>query len=205
MKNIITITLLKLTLALGVVSASTTVNFSAFSTNTFGDSSNNPLAIGSLVQVGTFEGGVFDVLGSSTIGTGAGFAGGISFTTPPFDTTDLGIVGDQLAIRFFNSPSADFSDYGLVFFSASSSPEWALKETSTGPTSNQNQIDLGDLTTDATTLSSNADVVRGSFGPGTDAGFTLFQTAVPEPSSFALIAGCFGLALAVVRRRSRRA
>lgn len=28
---------------------------------------------------------------------------------------------------------------------------------------------------------------------------------VPEPSSFALIAGCFGLALAVVRRRSRRA
>lgn len=32
---------------------------------------------------------------------------------------------------------------------------------------------------------------------------SLTMQAVPEPSSFALIAGCFGLALAVVRRRSR--
>lgn len=47
----------------------------------------------------------------------------------------------------------------------------------------------------------------GSAGPSVDIGSgpvpSISMAAVPEPSSFALIAGCFGLALAVVRRRSR--
>jgi hypothetical protein len=182
------------------------VNFSAVAQNVFGDSSGNDLAQGSLIQIGTYESSIFSILGSAAIGDGVGFDGGVAFTTPNFDSTTQGNVGNQIAVRFFNSTTENFSDYGLILLDGNVDSEWFIKPTSTGPTPNQNQIELANLSSgDGTTLLAGASVLVGSFGPDVDSALALplFKTSVvPEPSSFALLAGCFGLAWVMVRRRS---
>ncbi|PXA04941.1 hypothetical protein DDZ13_02960 [Coraliomargarita sinensis] len=65
----------------------------------------------------------------------------------------------------------------------------------------------GTYTLEFSTATANTDIVfnLGSAGSGVGAwtlsGYTLTTVAVPEPSSFALLAGCFGLTWVMLRRR----
>ena len=184
---------------------SMSINLSAATQNLFGNSSGSQLAIGNLVEVGTYESGIFSPLGSASIGTGTGIAGTISFTTPSFDSTADGIVGDQIAVRYFNDTVVNHGDYGLVLLDGNQLAEWFVKATAPGPTPNQNQIELANLTdATGTGLVAGASIIRGSFGPESDSttlNNPLFKTAVPEPSAFAAVAGLAVIGFASLRRR----
>lgn len=195
-------------LALAGVSSlsATSISLSAVGNNLFGNSSNTALAQNSLLQIGTYDTGssTFTLIDQSTIGAGAGFDGGISFNTTTFDSSASGLdnVGEQIAIRFFNSTTADFSDYGLIYLT--SNPEWAVKANAT-PVDSVNSLNLDSLTNaGGDTLLGSAVIVRGTFGPGVDglSGAPFFQTsAVPEPSTYAALAGLLALGYVMVRRR----
>lgn len=95
-----------------------------------------------------------------------------------------GILGNALYVWFFDITSAPTAvidqEYGLF---TGSSAEWTAK---------------GDSFTDFNSLQvSTID----SAVHGTDLGTNVSLQAVPEPSAFALLAGAFGIAAVMVRRR----
>lgn len=186
--------------------SATSISLSAAADNLFGNSSNTALAQNSLLQIGTYDTGTssFTLVDQSTIGVGVGFDGGISFDTTNFDSSASGLdnVGDQIAIRFFNSTTEDFSDYGLIYLEADS--EWLVKPNAS-PIDNVNSLNLDSLTNgDGDTLLASAVIVQGTFGPGVDgiSGAPFFQTSpVPEPSTYAALSGLLALVYVIVRRR----
>lgn len=174
-----------------------TVEFSASSTNGLGDSFGNDLAVGNLVEVGTWDvsNSLFSTLGSTTTGTFDSFPGEFLGSTENLDTDGLNISGSQLAIRW----SAEDGNIGIVY---STLPTWQLFSGDGSPTDTErNAIELADLTDDnGLNLLDSAVIVSGKFGGEsvTFGGTPLFQT--PEPSTYAIIAGFLTLVCVIVYR-----
>ena len=189
-------------LALSFSAASAvTVSFGASSSNGFGDASGAGLDT-VFVEVGTYtlgNTGSFTSIGSGNLDNfGAGFLGVGSLLATSNDAMS---AGSQLAIQVFDS--ADNSGNVLHFLSDSS---WLTIDGVGGALDTSTIIlDIGDLTDGAGTsiLGSAIVEIGGSTLAGTNGlGFSNFPaTAVPEPSTFAALAGLCALGAVMVRRR----
>ena len=182
-------------LVAGAVNAAVTVNI--LSNSSFGfyqDSGAAALGDGSLLRYGTFDEAGYDLLSTAqradyatvdalftelgTVSASGGdfFSTGNSYTFPVSGIS----TGDKLYTWVFNTSDASVATEWGIFSSSNS---------------------LWNVATDpgTTTLSNNNidNFVVGSAGAGTN----VLLSAVPEPSTYAAIAGFLALGVAMVRRR----
>ena len=183
---------------------SVTIDYSAIS-SAFGNTSGSDLAAGSLIEVGTWDGSNFNSLEQSSAGAGAmGAPGVFTDSTTNLDVNGLGLAGDQLAFRWFDSVDTS-GDLGLAFLDGASNSEWFLKAgDGSGSDTTKNSIDISNLVNSGS-LVTGASIVEGSFGPETSSSIPsskLFKTApVPEPSTYALLLGVSALVIVMIRRK----
>lgn len=175
----------------------TTVSFTAQQGTAVSNLSGVPLS-GTTVELGHWDGAAFSLLGSTS--TGNPLPPGLFGGSVLFDSTTLTTV--QPAFRIFSDDGGS-----VVAFSSNwsfSSGDGTGIDFSTDAFDLANVVSGGSLTGTGVLLASAGSTfnLNGAANP-TFSSPSLEIGLIPEPSSFALIAGCFGLALAVVRRRSR--
>jgi len=115
---------------------------------------------------------------TTSFGATSGFT---SFSSFSFTLGDSDIQGDDdFAVYFFDSTSSSASNATVGYYALATDATWTI------PTNNAAVFNFsGTADADSFQQLSNVQTVN----------------AVPEPSAFALIAGCFGLAWVMVRRR----
>ncbi len=198
-----TITLLALVGLFSVANA-TTINFQAGTANNLAGDGGAALAGSDDIEVGTWDGATFSLLGTGSndnILFGPGFFGN---STGPFASAS----GAQLAFRWTEAASGLT---GMIYYDIAAADataaNWTLKGgNGSGSDFNSNDIDVADLTTGDpyNTLSGNAVLIGVEFSGTNAAGvpsFNLVAVAVPEPSTFAALAGLCALGAVMVRRR----
>jgi hypothetical protein len=212
-----------LCLFLAISSAShAAIVFWGADSNGFDSANGNDVAVGSLVRIGTFNlsdadiaqnaqnipflEAAFTEFGSTTIGNGGNAAGHFQAQTSNNTATANTLAGAQIYVWAFSSGTvAGSMEHGIFYMPKATDVDWQFPIQQ--PIPGNTQIEMSDLTDGAqTALRAEARVLIGAFGPGTSGttgkpNFTL--QAVPEPSSFVLLAtmatGVFGF---VRRRRS---
>jgi hypothetical protein len=191
------------------VATATNINFSAQIANNLSGVSGADLAPGDRVEVGIWTGSAFNFISDGTndnIGLAPGF---FSHSSGLFDSTSN--VGSQLAFRWSEAASG-FS--AILYYDISTGldsgrvDQWTLKSGDGGGNDfNENSIDIADLadsSTSWTTLDSAAVLLGATFTGNNVVDVPSFQvSAVPEPSTYAAIAGLVVLGFTAVRRRRR--
>lgn len=190
-------------LALGACTSAsaTAINFTAIVANNLQGLNGADLASTDLVEVGTWDGSVFSSLGSTasdSAGYGAGF-----FQSAVNTFNSSATAGSQIAFQWSEAASGLT---GLVYLDATADTNWSLKGGDGGGTDfNQNNVELADLTDSTnTTLLSGATMIGATFAGSNYAAVPSFQltaTAVPEPSTYAMLSGLCVLGFAALRRR----
>ena len=190
-------------LALGACTSAsaTAINFTATVANNIQGLNGADLASTDLVEVGTWDGSVFSSLGSvasDSAGQDGFFQGAVS----TYDSSAT--AGSQIAFQWSEAASGLT---GLVYLDVTAgNVEWSLKGGDGGGTDfNVNNVELSDLTNSThTTLLSGATMIGATFA-GTNVAsvpsFQLTATAVPEPSTYAMLSGLCVLGFAALRRR----
>ena len=192
-----TITILSI-LSLCSIASATSLSFTAQIDNNLQGLGGADLASTDLVNFGTWDGTSFVSLASiasDSLGTAGFFSG--SLGTTDFDS----IAGQQLAIQWSEAASGLT---GLLYLNSSESAQWAVKAGDGGGTDfNTNAVDISDLTSaDGLTLVTGATLIGATFAGNNGANVPSFQlVAVPEPSTFAALAGLCALGAVMVRRR----
>jgi hypothetical protein len=190
-------------LGLCSIASATSITFNAGTANGISGFGNASLAPTDLVEIGTWDGATFLGLGSSApdnLSSGNGlFSGEVA--------TFASAAGAQLAYRWSEAASGAT---GIIFydiaFGGAKAAEWTLKGgDGTGSDFNQNIIDVADLTTGSgdsyAVLDAGAVLIGAAFaGPNGATGAPNFSL-VPEPSTYAALAGMLALSFVMVRRR----
>ncbi|MGJ8651955.1 MAG: PEP-CTERM sorting domain-containing protein [Opitutaceae bacterium] len=180
------------------MACATSISFTAIVNNNLSGLGGADLAPTDLVHVGTWDGAVFNSLGS-TASNSAGAPGFFSGSVATFNSD--GIAGQQLAIQWSEAASGLT---GLIFLDLNNGAEWGVKPGNGGGTDfNSNAFDVSTLT-DGTgsTLVAGANLVGATLAGVNIAGAPSFQLqAVPEPSTSAALAGLLALTAVMVRRR----
>lgn len=199
--------------ALGVLclahsASAVTFTFGAFVENGISDASGAEYdGVDLYLEFGTYEGAMFDLIDGGAFSVFDGVVAGFTVNSLNTTATGLDIAGDQLALKIYqtSTPTGDFS---LFSYDKAVNPEWAVKSgDGTTLDFNSNTIDIGDLTTSGGTAldtvnSTVVDAVLGSTPNGGGLpGPNFVLGTVPEPSSFAMIAGIAVLGVTAVRRR----
>ena len=190
----LTLTTAALMLA-GILNA-TTVSFTAQQGTGISNSSGTALA-GTTVEIGYYDSSTFTSLGSTTSGTPfAGMFGGSSL----FESSSL--ASFQPALKIFSDDGSSVIAY---------STDWAfLGGDGTGTDTETQGVDLANVVFNGSLTASG--VVIASAGSAFDLNGTANPTfgapsleislvAVPEPSTFAALAGLCALGAVMVRRR----
>ncbi|MGJ8649301.1 MAG: PEP-CTERM sorting domain-containing protein [Opitutaceae bacterium] len=208
MKNIKTTMIAASALLLAAISLPAAgIQFTAQTANNIAGVSEAALPAAGLVEVGTWDGATFSVLGSGPndnagfVGPGDGF---FNNSVAKFDTNS--IAGAQLAFRW-----SDGVNVGIAYFDitaggdAGVTAQWTAKAGDGGGTDfNVNIMDLSDLTnrTDYSALDGPAVLIGAAFGGTNLGGVPSFNLVpVPEPSAFAALAGVMALGFVALRRR----
>jgi hypothetical protein len=199
----LTITLLALLTFCSLASA-TTINFSAQVANSIAGVGGADLDANDLVEIGTWDGSTFNVLGSGVNDGGFGATGIFANTVGPFASA----AGAQIAFRWSEAATGYT---GIIYYdiatAGSIADQWTLKGgDGSGSDFNANNVDITDLTVDGNgaTLLGNAVLIGVEFGGQNAFGspsFNLVAVAVPEPSTYAALAGLCALGAVMVRRR----
>ena len=153
------------------------------------------LAIGSLIEIGHFSTstanfqGMWASIASGTVGSGAGNGAGFAeFSVIVDNAENLGIpAGDQLGVRFYNAASVASSSR----FNTVTDSTWTFPSLGGGgapPSINIAPADTG-------SVSDGSPEWQG----GPTSAFSTTLTAVPEPSSAALLG--LGMGVLLLRRR----
>jgi len=189
----LTLTTAALMLA-GILNA-TTVSFTAQQGTGISNSSGTALT-GTTVEIGYYDSSTFTSLGSTTSGVSlpAGMFGGSSL----FESASL--ASFQPALKIFSDDGASVIAYSTV---------WAFEGgDGTGTDTNTQSIDLANVVIGGSLTASG--VVIASAGSAFDLNGTanpsflspsLEISAVPEPSTFAALAGLCALGAVMLRRR----
>jgi hypothetical protein len=189
-----TITLFSI-LSLCSIASATSLSFTAQIHNNLQGLGGADLAGTDLVHFGTWDGSSFVSLASvasNSLGTAGFFSG--SLGTTDFDS----IAGQQLAIQWSEAASGLT---GLLYLNSSESAQWAVKAGDGGGTDfNTNAVDISDLTSGGFTLVTGATLIGATLAGINVASVPSFQL-VPEPSTFAALAGLCALGAVMVRRR----
>lgn len=188
------------------VSSAAQVNFSANVANNVAGVGGADLAVGDLVEIGILDTGTLTFTSFfSGANDNQGFGAGFFSHSTKLDTTSL--FGEQLAYRWTEAASG-LTALAYYDITVGSNPtlvsQWTLKAgDGTALDTNINSLDISNLTDGVTfnTLDPAAVLINAEFSGSNVAGVPSFNV-VPEPSSFALLAGCFGLAWVMVRRRA---
>jgi hypothetical protein len=189
--------LILLFLGLAVVNA-TTVNFTAQAGTGVANLSGTALT-GTNVELGYYDGS-FSSVGSVVALTGDSLPAGLFGANSLFNSDSLTAL--QPALRIFSDDGGSV----IVFstnWSFSAGDGTGTDSNTDGPFDLANVVSGGSLTGTGSIFASAASTfnLNGANNP-TFGAPSLEIGLVPEPSAFALIAGCFGMAWVMVRRRA---
>ena len=187
-------------------SSASSITFSAAIANNLAGVSEAPLASGVLIEVGTYTSGSFTLIGSGSndnVTFGPGF-----FANPLGKLDTSALAGSQLAYRW---TEATDNNTGIIYYDIATGADsnrvsqWTLAGGNGGGTDfNTNAIDVTDLTVDIAgfTLDAAAVLINVEFsGNNSDNKPSFNVIAIPEPSTFAALAGLCALGAVMVRRR----
>lgn len=183
-----------------ITSQALIINFGAATTNIVADEFGLPLAASSLVQVGTWNGSIFTPLKDTV--SDPGLPGSFAGSSDNLNTT--AIAGQQLAIRWFDTTD-NSGFFGIAY---SNTPAWKVVSSDATEIVPVSQgLDIGDLTTNSgMDLAGTAVLINATFGPAVTPdsygiGATPVFQMIPEPSTYAALAGALALGLVAWKRR----